>query len=333
MLRHILQSVILSALLGSSCFAQDWARKMFNDVEHDFGTIARGAKAEHEFVFTNRYVDEVRVAGVRASCGCTSLDVKNQTVATYDNGAIVSRINSSSFLGQRRATITVTFDKPHWAQVQLNVKVYVQSDVVFEPAAAVFGSVAQSQPAETVVSVSRRGRPDWKIVDIKNANPHLAAKVLDSRREGDRTKVRVKVSLADSAPAGRINEYLMLVTNDRGANQIAMAVEGEVVSELSASPGVLFLGVAVPGEKVTRNVVVRAKTPFRVLSIEPECDCLTATAPAAAEPRTFYVIPVTFTASGESRKVDATIHIKTDLAGLTTVDVAASAAVIHRQDR
>ena len=145
MLRHIFHASILVAISVSPCLAQDWARQMFTDVEHDFGTIARGAKAEYEFVFTNRYVNDVRVANVRVTCGCTSVSVKNQTVATYDKGAVVARINSNSFLGHQRATLTVTFDKPHWAQVQLNVKVYVQSDVVLEPAAAVFGAVEQGQ--------------------------------------------------------------------------------------------------------------------------------------------------------------------------------------------
>ena len=52
--------------------AADWAAKMFNVTEHDFGTVARGSKAEFEFVFENSYEEEVQITGVRSSCGASS---------------------------------------------------------------------------------------------------------------------------------------------------------------------------------------------------------------------------------------------------------------------
>ena len=327
MLCRIVQVVSLVAVLGSPCLAQDWARQIFSVVEHDFGTIARGAKADYEFVFTNPYVDDIQVASARASCGCTSVTVKKSTVKTYEKGAIVARINSDSFLGRQGATITVTFHKPSRAQVQLYVKVYVQSDVVLEPAGVVFGSVEQGQAAERTVQVSRYGRTDWKILKIKSPNPHLTAQVVDSRQESGKIKIEVRVSLSRSAPAGRISEHLMLVTNDQASRQIALPVNGQVVPELSASPSTLFLGAVSPGDTASRNVVVRAKRPFRITSIKPECSCLTADVPGTDQPKTLYVIPVKFTASGESRKVNKTIRIETDMDG-SVVELAVCAAVV-----
>ena len=40
-------------LTASTLPAQDWARKLFATTEHDFGSVARGAKAEYAFVVTN----------------------------------------------------------------------------------------------------------------------------------------------------------------------------------------------------------------------------------------------------------------------------------------
>jgi len=300
---------------------------MFSAVEHDFGTIARGAKAEHDFAFTNPYAGDIHVDSARASCGCTSVTVKNPTVTTYEKGAITARINSDSFLGRQGATITVTFDKPSRAQVQLHVKVYVQSDVVLEPAGVLFGSVEQGQAAEKTVRVSRAGRTDWRIVEIKSANPHLTAHVVDSRSQSGRTEVDVRVSLSRLAPAGRVSEHLMLVTNDQTSRQIALPVDGQVVPELSASPSELFLGVVSPGDSASRNVVIRAKKPFRITSIKPECSCLTVDPPKTDQPRTLYVIPVKFTALGETRKVNKTIRFETDIDG-SAVELVACAAVI-----
>ena len=64
--------LLLTVLAVSPCFGQEWAQKMFKVTEHDFGSVARGAKAEYRFVFENLYMEDVHIAGVRSSCGCTT---------------------------------------------------------------------------------------------------------------------------------------------------------------------------------------------------------------------------------------------------------------------
>ena len=83
----------------------------------------------------------MHIAGVRASCGCTTPRIEKETLKTYEKGAIIAHINSESFLGSQGATLTVTIDKPQYAEVQLQVKVYVYSDVLLEPASIALGSV------------------------------------------------------------------------------------------------------------------------------------------------------------------------------------------------
>ena len=63
---------LLFVLMGAvDASAQEWAKKMFKVTSHDFGTVARGAKAEFAFEFENIYEEEVHIASVRSSCGCT----------------------------------------------------------------------------------------------------------------------------------------------------------------------------------------------------------------------------------------------------------------------
>jgi len=71
----IARSIITTCLvvLGpGQTLAQDWAKKMFKVTKHDFGTVARGAKSEFRFEFENIYEEDLHIAGVRSSCGCTS---------------------------------------------------------------------------------------------------------------------------------------------------------------------------------------------------------------------------------------------------------------------
>ena len=148
---------------------------MFKDTDFDFGTVARGAKAEHRFVFENIYMEDVHIANAYASCGCTSVRIENPTVKTYEQGAIVAHFNTDSFLGQRGATLTVVIDKPFYAEVQLQDRGYIRSDVVVEPGSVQIGSIDQGSGADQNVTVNYGGSNDWQIVGVKSSNPHVTA--------------------------------------------------------------------------------------------------------------------------------------------------------------
>jgi hypothetical protein len=326
--RPAAMAFVLWPLLAAPCLAQRWAADMFETRSHDFGTIARGAKAEYEFVFTNKYVEDVRVASVRTNCGCASLSIRQKDVQTYEQGAIVARINSDKFLGAQRATITVTFDRPHRAEVQLNVRVFIRGDVVFDPGSVVFGSVDQGEGAERTVTVTRHGRTDWNILEVRSGDEFLGAEVVRTSRVAGRTECELRVRLDPAAPVGPLGGHLVLVTNDARAREIPLAVEGRVVAAVSASPSTLFLGVVAPGGSVARQVVVRGRTPFRIVAVEPECDCLEVTLPADAEPKTLHLLPVRLTAPARPGKLTKTIRIRTDVEASPLV-VTVQAAVME----
>ena len=61
----------LGLLVCSPAFAQEWADKMFDHAEHDFGILAKGAKVEHRFTITNVFKENLEIASIHSSCGCT----------------------------------------------------------------------------------------------------------------------------------------------------------------------------------------------------------------------------------------------------------------------
>ena len=67
MSRTFFLSLILSCLSFTTVSAQDWAEKMFNKREHDFGTVARGADTVYKFEVTNIYKQPMTISGVRSS--------------------------------------------------------------------------------------------------------------------------------------------------------------------------------------------------------------------------------------------------------------------------
>jgi len=308
----IVGGALTVCLLAIPCLGQEWAEKMFTYRSYDFGNIARGAKAEYAFELANHYLEDVHVAGVRTSCGCTTPRIEKEWLKPYETGAIVAHINSDRLLGNQRATITVTIDKPQYAQVQLHVKVHIFSDVLLEPSSMVLGSVAQGTCVERTVSVQYTGRSDWRIREVRSANPHLSGTVTETSRQDGRVTYGLKAVLGNDAPAGYVSEYLWLITNDPRTKEIPVPVEGQIQAAIAVSPSSLFLGVVQSGQSVTKRIVVRGQKPFRIASIRADCECLEASLPTSEEPKSLYIVPVKFTGRDKTGKIAQIIRIQTD---------------------
>ena len=328
MSHRLILMIVLIILVGTPCFGQEWAEKMFKVREHDFGSVARGAKVEYPFVFENIYMEDVHISHAYSSCGCTSVRVENPTVKTYQKGAIVATFNTNSFNGQRGATLTVVIDQPFYAEVQLQDRGFIRTDVDFQPGSVLFGPIDQGIGYKQNVDVNYNGgRDDWTIVGIKSANPHITAKAIETSRNYGQTTYRLEVHVDRTMPAGYMNDHLMLVTNDAAGQQIPVLVEGRVTPSISVSPAAMFMGVVQPGQKVTKTLVVTSKKPFRILAIT--CDdpkSFNFDTSKEAGPLKLHQIPVTFVAGTDVGKVVKTIKIKTDQ-GEMTPELAAYAVV------
>lgn len=327
MVRPLTLAWLLLTLFGSTALGQTWTEKMFQERRHDFGDVARGAKAEWRFEFTNLYEEDVHVAGVRSSCGCTSLRIEKDTLKTHETAAIVATINTDRFLGQKGATVTVTFDKPFFAELQLHTRVYIRSDVVIHPGSVQIGQVSQGTAADREVVVAYAGRSDWQVVEVVSGNPHLTAAVKESARSAGQVRYQLSVHLDGSAPIGYLREHLVLRTNDRNRTEVPVLVEARVEPPIVISPASLFMGAVEPGQSVTKTIVLRGSAPFRVLSIGCNGGSFRFDMPAGeSEAKMIHVIPVTFTGSQTGGRWEQTIHVETDL-GSPVPDLPAYAIV------
>jgi len=326
MLRKCTCLLLLIVLAGSPLWAEDWARKMFKSTQHDFGSVARGAKAEFEFALHNIDIENVHIAGVRSSCGCTAVRIKKPLLKTYEEGAIIAKLNTDAFLGRKGASITVTLDKPYYAEVRLQVTGYIRGDVVLRPGSVELGTVNRGAVAEARIAVTHVGRSDWRILEVRSANPDISGEVVETSRGGGRVSYQLSVQMDKNAPVGYVKDHLLLVTNDQPPAQIPVAVEGRVLSDITVSPSSLFMGVVHPGQRVTKQLVVRSTKPFRITSVSCDADCFEFDASAHQTPKPLHVIPVTFVAGESPGKVIETIRIETDL-GDSVPELSAYAVV------
>lgn len=312
----------------SPASAQQWAKDMFKETSHDFGTLARGAKAEFAFTFENLYLEDVRIEKVLTTCGCAGVKFPTKEIKTYEKAEIVVQVDTRGFLGRKDATLTVKFDKPFRAEIPLQIHSYIRSDVVFQPGVVQFGSVRVGQsPPPVRVAVTYAGRDDWKITAIQSPQPYIKTQLKETRRGFGRVAYDLWVELAADAPPGYLSEQIVLQTNDTNPHtaKVPLAVEGVIESEVAVRP-VSLTFLAVRGDAgMTRNIVVQGAKPFQVTGIT--CSDARFEWKTPGDVRKVHVIPVTFLPGDQVGKTDTRLRIATDLSGETVLYVNIHAEV------
>lgn len=300
------------AVHSGSLQAQAWANKLFKVTTHDFGGVARGAKTEFEFEITNIYEEELHIASVRSSCGCTTPKITKNNLKTWEKGAIVAQFNTKSFIGKKSAAITVTIDKPYYAEVQLTVTGHIRSDIVVEPGEVRFGDIDQGAIKSAKLNVSYAGRSDWKIVDVRSQCEHLQVKMQRDAQTGGQISYQLTIGLKESAPVGLLQEEIVLVTNDAQYERVSIPVFANVLPPLSIAPASLSLGEVLPGEAKQQRFVVRAKQAFEITEITCDDPRFTFKKPEGA--KQVHLVPFEFKGSeeapGDFRRV---VMVKTSL--------------------
>jgi hypothetical protein len=314
MLRTVAIAFAVLLAGAQATLAKEWAQKMFKVTSHDFGQVAHGAKAEIAFEIQNIYEEDVHIADVRTSCGCTTPTVTKPTLKTWEKGAIIASFNTRSYLGQRNSTLTVVIDKPFYAEVPLTIAGYVHSDVDIQPGAVALGDVSLGAPAEKQVTITYRGKSAWQITDVRSANAHFEVELSDPMRQANQVSYLMTVRLKDDAPAGTIQDQLTVITSDPKVPTVAVPVEGRVVPPLSVSPSPLFFGRLKPGQTATKQLIITGKQPFKITSIRSDEPTLEfRTSPEVV--RKVHLVPVILTASEQPGDFDFAVQIETDLPG------------------
>jgi hypothetical protein len=304
-------------------FAQKWAADMFSEREHDFGTVAKNSDATYEFQFKNLYQEEVVIRSIRSSCGCITPSYTKQRIGSLETGAIVAKFNTDKFVGHRSATVTVTFEKPFFAEVQLKASGLIRGDVVLEPGKLDFGSATSFGDTRKTMVVDYRGSlSNWQIVDVTSTFPHVRVSLKETQRHRGRVIYSLNVRLLPEAAAGLHQADLMLITNDPNNREIPISVSANILEPIQVSPAQFDLGNVEPGQTITKHILVRSSEQCQISSATADSPAIVPT--ASAEAKNMHKIPIVFTAGPKTGPISATVTIKTSQGATQTVAVHAN---------
>jgi Protein of unknown function (DUF1573) len=307
-LRKSLVLCSLVVLTAASAHAQDsdWARKMFDTLSYDFGTVAQGAEASHRIKVTNVYREDVQISNVTTSCGCTVVKFDNTPIKSLQSSYIEIAMDTNRFKHEKTSSVTVTLstltaNQTLTTSIVIPLRVYIRTDVFLTQNNVNFGSVEQGTPAERKIGITYVGRPDWKISGVDSKSKYVTAKAVETERVGDQVKYDLTVSLLPNAPVGILNDQVLVKTDDADAQQqaikIPILVHARVEADITVTPSVVQLGSVMPGTTAEKTVLLRGQKPFEIQSVECQSNRNLFKRRALAKgPRTVQVLTLEFTA-------------------------------------
>lgn len=304
---------LVALSLGSNASAQSWADKMFTTKSHDFRIVGRGTTSQFHFDFTNVYEEDVHVAALRSSCGCTTPTVTQDTLKTHETGSVVATFNTNSFIGQKSSNITVVFDRPSYAEVQLKVTGYIRTDITFDPPEVNYGEVPAGEPREQEVVISHRGNTAWEITDVRSHCSNLQVRLNPAERTSGMVRYRMWVRMDGGLPDGEIRERLTLISNDRDFPTTEMAIAGRVRPLVSIAPASLSLGTTPSQGASEHRLVVRGEQPFEILDVQCGDERLEFEVPVGE--RKVQFVKVRFQGDGTSEPISQEVRVVTNLPG------------------
>lgn len=287
----------------------DWAIKMFEKTEHDFGVVARGTDANYRLKFKNIYEQVVHIADVRTTCGCSAGKPSQDTLQSLEDAYIEVDMDTRKFIRRKDSTLIITFDQPSAATVTIPITAYIRTDVVVEPGAAKFGAVDVGQSKTLTLKVAYAGRDDWKIKEIKTADANVSAKAVETARGNGRVDYNLEVVLAENAPVGALRQFITLITDDASSPQVPVLVEAEINPDIVVNPPVLALGAMTPGQRLTRKLVLRGKAPFKIdnVTCDKAAGVFEVDLPTASA--LIQIIPVTIIAPTKTGPLDEELQV------------------------
>lgn len=306
-------AVALVAAPSRAVAQGNWAEKMFKEKAHDFRIVGRGTKSEYHFEFRNIYKEDVHVAAVRTSCGCTTPTVTQDTLRTHETAAVVAQFNTSTFVGKKQATVTVVFDRPSYAEVRLKVSGFIRTDITFDPPEVAFGQIKPGEPQERNVTISHSGNSNWEIKDVRSHCDNLRVRLDPPQRTPGMVRYRMTVKVDGKMDEGEIRERLTLISNDRAFPTTEMSISGSVQPMLGISPASVGLNTMSANEVKEKRLVVKGLEPFEIVDIVCADDRIKFEVPTTS--KKLHMVKMRFTGDGTKRSVSEQIKIISNLPG------------------
>lgn len=275
------------------------AESMFDELAKNFGSVPRGPTLSHPFRLTNNSGQTVHIAGVRVSCGCTSASALQTQLAPGESTAIQAQMDTRRFYGPKSVTIYVTFDRPQYEEIRLQVSANARDDIVVTPEGFAFGSIRKGSSPSKSLTITLLGSTQWQVLEIERETNYITASAKEVKREGSEVQFEITAGIRNDTPEGKWFTDLWVKTTHPSAPRVRLPITVEIEPAISLSQTKVELGQVKAGAEAEKKIFLRGGQPFQVSKIEG----------------TDAEVKVTSNANGKQSVHVLTIHVKPNKAG------------------
>ncbi|MGE3818440.1 MAG: DUF1573 domain-containing protein [Isosphaeraceae bacterium] len=315
---QILPGIALALIPIPTVEAQtpDWVAKVLPERAFHFGTVARGSKVRHSYRLVNYLDRPLRIVDYRTKCGCTEVRLGAREVPPGTQTTIEAVIDTTKFLGEKKSGLTLIFDQPTFAEVDLDLSCFIRGDVWLTPGLVDFGVVNRSgtdKPTASLKLSYTGGQANWGITRMQTRTAQLSAKLHErDRSAGGTVQYELVATLDPRSSNGFFKDEITLHTNDPASPTIPVSVVGTVQASVTVSPSPLVVGTVKPDQVVSKTLLIRSSRPFQVKSVTSAASELSA-APVPEGAKPVHTVNVSFKAPREPGPYDAVLEIATDV--------------------
>lgn len=261
MLRNISSSLLaLGLFLLTAAGASAQGVLQFTETLHDFGNVAEGNVATHEFKFKNTGNQPIVIASVQASCGCTTPDWSKAPVMPGKTGFIRAAYNSAGRPGQFNKTVTVTsnaatptttltikgsvVDKAEMAKSYTPAQLAKSPKLMLDREAHDFGKMEAGQQPVAKFTVKNTGKSDLVINSI-TSNCYCVTLKSEPKpiKPGQSGVLELQYA---QRQVGQMSDVVTLMSNDITGPDAKLTLKANIVQSLTQQNMLKENGAAVP---------------------------------------------------------------------------------------
>jgi hypothetical protein len=257
------------AVLSAVAIAADTPPRVvrfFEDTQHNFGRVPRGAQLLHRFTWTNPLGHRIEMVDTRVSCGCATVYVVPRGLEPGQTGTIEVAVDTRRFIGSKTVYIQL-LAQPGPVAGTLQVTADSRGDLVYNPGDLNFGIVKEGEHPERSLQIEYAGALDFQIEGPGEVPPGLAVTVKETYRRAGQAGYEVKAKLTDSATSGDFRHTVLLKTNDPQNPAIPVLAMGSIRSDVTLTPNPVHFGSIAVGRMAQRRFTIRSNEPFRIKGI------------------------------------------------------------------
>lgn len=220
---------------------------------YNFGKVHEGQKVVHQFTLQNTGNANLRIERLVPACGCTATTASKDIIEPSSSGTIQVEFDTNGFSGDKTKTVRVYTSDNQQPSVLLSLKGSIVPDLVVEPQALRFGSVAKGRESEFKKTFSLVADADSpvRVASVKSFSDLIVLEALETKNSKNQ---RYSVSISEDAPVGTLRERIVVSLAGGARKSVTIPVLAQVEGELHLSPSTLSFGVIQGSAKKTRSV-------------------------------------------------------------------------------